>query len=161
MNRQQRYAVAAGFVFAASLGAATPANAAASQVTGTGSFNTAECPLLPGFTDYPPILLDGDLEGCWYTNAEPGVLTPGGVYLESGEETFIGSLNGGPAGTFTTTYKFEAKLAADGSEIWGRCQHPIVEGSGTGGFEGLRGRVNFKDIVTPAEVTYEYRGHIG
>ncbi len=67
-------------------------------------------------------------------------------------------LNGGPVGTFTTTYKFEAKFAPDGSEIHGRCQHPIVDGSGTGGFEGASGRLNFKDIVETGE--YLYKGHI-
>ena len=66
---------------------------------------------------------------------------------QTGEELFVGSLNGGPDGSFTTTYKFEAKLNPDGSEIRGRCQHPIVADSGTGGFAGASGRVDFKDII--------------
>jgi hypothetical protein len=55
-----------------------------------------------------------------------------------------------PLGIFTTTYRFESKWDPDvttGVELRGRCQHPIVEGSGTGGFEGARGRVDFKDII--------------
>lgn len=52
------------------------------------------------------------------------------MYLESDEEVLFGSLNGGPDGTFTTTYKFEAKLNPEGSEIRGRCQHQIVAESG-------------------------------
>ena len=71
------------------------------------------------------------------------------MYLESGEEVIVGSLNGGPVGTFTTTYRFESKWDPDpsGVELHGRCQHPIVKGSGTGGFEGASGRLDFKDIV--------------
>ena len=65
----------------------------------------------------------------------------------------------GPAGTFTTTYRFEAKLDRDGSEVRGRCQHPIVADSGTGGFTGATGRVDFKDIIGDP-ITYVYRGHI-
>jgi hypothetical protein len=52
----------------------------------------------------------------------------------SGEEIFVGTLDG-EDGTFTTTYKFESKWDPDvstGSEVHGRCQHKIVEGSGTG-----------------------------
>ena len=77
----------------------------------------------------------GSLDGCWYERIETARTTGGGVYLESGTELFVGRLDGGPAGTFTTTYKFEAKLNADGAEVRGRCQHPIVSGSGTGGFQ--------------------------
>ena len=72
---------------------------------------------------------------------------------------FVGRLDGGPAGTFTTTYKFEAKLNADGAEVRDRCQHSIVSGSGTGGFAGATGRVDFKDIIGDP-ITYVYRGHI-
>jgi hypothetical protein len=83
------------------------------------------------------------------------------VYLESGEELFVGSLNGGPQGSFTTTYKFEAKLNPASLEIKGRCQHKIGADSGTGGFVGASGRVDFKDIIgSDNSVTYVYRGHI-
>jgi hypothetical protein len=160
----------AGLLFALGLVAA-PANAAATnQISGTANFG--ECPPPPDgfedFVDYPPIVMDGEgsLDGCWYTNVltpEPFATTPGGVYLESGEEVFVGSLNG-VQGTFTTTYKFEAKLNLDGPvpiEIKGRCQHKIV--SGTGGFAGASGRVDFKDIInkeTLELIQYDYRGHI-
>jgi hypothetical protein len=43
--------------------------------------------------------------------------------------------------------------------LGGRCQHPIAAGSGTGGFEGATGRLDFKDIIGDT-VTYVYRGHI-
>jgi hypothetical protein len=155
----------AGLLVALSLVAA-PANAA-NQISGTANFAVpGACPPAPvgfeDFADYPPIDMNGSLEGCWYTNILTAKTTPGGVYLESGEELFVGSLNGGPQGTFTTTYKFEAKLNPDGSEIRGRCQHKIVADSGTGGFAGASGRVDFKDIIgSDNSVTYVYRGHIG
>ena len=44
-------------------------------------------------------------------------------------------------------------------EIFGRCQHPIAAGSGTGGFEGAKGRIDFKDIISDP-IVYVYRGHI-
>jgi hypothetical protein len=106
--------------------------------------------------------MSGSLEGCWYTNILTSKQTPSGVYLESGEELFVGSLNGAQ-GSFTTTYKFEAKLTPTNVEIRGRCQHKIVAGSGTGGFEGASGRVDFKDIIDKTTLTlieYDYRGHI-
>ena len=61
-----------------------------------------------------------------------------------------GASMAGRVGTFATTYKFSSKWAPDvstGSEVHGRCQHPIVAGSGTGGFAGVTGRVDFKDDV--------------
>ena len=139
-----------------------PANAATNQLSGTAFFNPSTgdpCPVNPAYRSYEPIVMTGSLEGCWYTHIEASKTTPGGVYLETGQELFVGSLNGGPAGSFTTTYKFEAKLDAAGSEVRGRCQHPIVAGSGTGGFAGATGRVDFKDIIGNP-ITYKYRGHI-
>jgi hypothetical protein len=145
------------------LALSAPANAATNQLAGTAFIQPptgGTCPVVEAYSDYPPIVMEGSLEGCWYTNIigtpEPN---PGGVYLESGEELFVGTLNGGPVGTFTTRYKFEAKLDSAGAEIRGRCQHPIVAGSGTGGFAGATGRVDFKDIIVDP-ITYVYRGHI-
>lgn len=156
-------AITAGFV------GPVPASAAANQISGVGVFDLtgAICPGPPAgyadFVDYPPIVLSGSLEGCWYTNVEGAKDngSPSGVYLESGREVFVGSLDGGPTGLFTTTYKFESKWDPDvstGVEVKGRCQHPVVAGSGTGGFAGVRGRLDFKDIV--ADGSYVYRGHL-
>ncbi len=140
-----------------------PAHATDQQLSGTAVFNTSEdfpCPKAPSaYESYFPIVMTGSLKGCWYTHVETFRTTPGGVYLESGTELFVGQLDGAKAGTFTTTYKFEAKLDANGAEVRGRCQHPIVSGSGTGGFAGATGRVDFKDIIGDP-ITYEYRGHI-
>lgn len=146
-----------------------PASAGSNQISGVGVFDISgsTCSGPPSgyadFVSYPPIVLTGSLQGCWYTKVDTvkDNGAPSGVYLESGREVFVGSLNGGPVGVFTTTYKFESKWDPDvstGSEVRGRCQHPIVAGSGTGGFAGATGRVDFKDMV--ADGTYIYRGHI-
>ena len=141
-----------------------PASAATNQISGVAVFDTTgECSPPPtGYEDFTQVMT-GSLAGCWYTNIETKKDNgaPSGVYIESGKEIFVGSLNGGPEGTFSTTYKFESKWDPDvttGSEVHGRCQHPIVAGSGTGGFEGATGRVDFKDQVTTGE--FFYRGHI-
>ena len=148
-----------------------PASAATNQISGVAVYDTdppSVCldPPPPGyedFTSYPPQVITGDLEGCWYTKvvSSKDNGAPSGVYIESGEEVFVGSLNDGPVGTFATTYKFESKWDPDvstGSEVHGRCQHPIVKGSGTGAFEGVTGRLDFKDEVTTGQ--FFYRGHI-
>ena len=143
------------------------AGAATDRLSGVGVFDTTgACPEPPAgyedFTDFT-MVMTGSLEGCWYTKVVTATDngSPSGVYQERGEEVFVGSLNGGPEGTFATTYKFTSKWDPDvstGSEVHGRCEHPIVAGSGTGGFEGATGRVDFKDDVVTGE--FIYRGHI-
>ena len=148
-------------VLLASLPLALPAHAATNQLTGTAAFfNPGTCPEPPSAYDsYPPLVMRGSLDGCLYTHINTARTTPSGVYLETGEELFVGRLDGGPVGTFTTTYKFEGKFDADGAEVHGRCQHPIVSGSGTGGLANAKGRIYFKDIIGDP-VTFVYRGHI-
>ena len=105
--------------------------------------------------------LEGDLEGCWNISVGDSRETPSGIYIETGTELFVGCMNvdGVEAcGSFATTYRFEAKFAANGDQIFGRCQHPIVSGSGTGDFEGVTGRLDFKDDVETGEAFYT--GHI-
>lgn len=146
----------------------TPAAAGTTQISGTGAFDTTGvCGPPPAgyasFTDYPPIVMSGSLRGCWYTDVQSvrDNGAPSGVYLERGAEVFIGSLNGGPVGTFATTYFFSSQWSPDvtsGAEVRGRCQHPIEAGSGTGGFAGATGRLDFKDEVLTG--TYSWRGHI-
>jgi hypothetical protein len=145
--------------------AAGPADAAGGQVDGPASYQAADGPCegppagYEGFTSYPALVMEGDLDGCLYTLVEDSRGTPtDGVYVEYGQEVFVGTLYGGEPGTFATTYRFQAKFAG-GIELFGRCQHPIVAGSGTGGFDGATGRLDFKDIIG-ASVTYVYRGHV-
>jgi hypothetical protein len=132
------------------MGLSAPAQAVGNvQISGPAEIDAAGCDAAPpGFDDFPGLALHGSLEGCLYTQVVTSSITPSGTYKESGHETIVASLNGGPMGTFTTNYKFE-----------GRCQHPIAEGSGTGGFAGATGRLDFKDLIGDP-TTYVYRGHI-
>ena len=109
--------------------------------------------------DYPPIdLAGGSLDGCWYTYVSASKFNRSGTYIEQGTEIFVGCMNGTTCGTFETTYTFTAKYVDDtfAEEIHGRCQHPIV--GGTGGFAGAKGVLLFKDDVV--NLKFDYRGHI-
>lgn len=136
----------------------------ATQISGIGFFDEANaCEYESQGATYS-INITGDLEGCWYVFIDEYRCNSSGVYLEEGRELFIGTYQG-ESGSFWTTYKFEAKYegcAEDGSylglEILGRCQHPIVEGTGTGGFIGVSGRVDMKDDIEAGN--YPYRGHL-
>src|SRR5918992_5714342 len=131
----------------------------ATQISGVASFDEAEAPVcapVPGY-DYA-LVMTGDLEGCLYTDVQTAESSPSGTYRETGTELFVASDGDG---TFETTYRFEAKYEDVDNlsgEIFGRCQHPIVKGSGTGIFEGVSGRLDFKDDVETGE--FLYRGHL-
>ncbi len=135
----------------------------ATQVDGIAYFaEAAECDVPSQGAAYA-LRMTGDLVGCMYTYVDEWECSPSGTYREKGREYFVGTYNG-QSGTFWTTYNFEAKYegcAIDGSyigaEIKGRCQHPLVDGSGTGVFEGVSGRLDFKDDI--AAGNYPYRGH--
>ncbi|MEP7215866.1 MAG: hypothetical protein ABI782_06390 [Anaerolineaceae bacterium] len=134
----------------------SPANASGNtQISGVGTFDSDETCM---DTDHPSVftmVITGDLVGCWYTNELEVVHdTPSGAYAEVGTETFVGCYRVTMCGTFNTTYRFSGKFV-DGLEVFGRCEHPLV--SGTGDFEGITGRVDFKDNVQTG-VAY-YRGH--
>jgi hypothetical protein len=134
------------------------------QISGVAFLaTTGECePLIEG-SPYA-IRMTGDLEGCLYVFIDDFECSPSGTYREEGREYFVGTYNGN-TGTFRTTYKFEGKYegcaangAALGAEIFGRCQHPIVNGSGEGAFEGVTGRIDFKDDIEAGN--FPYRGHL-
>ena len=128
----------------------------ATQISGVGSYD-ASCDPESVDASYA-ILMTGDLQGCLYTFVETAVSSPSGTYRETGTELFVASDG---SSTFETTYRFEAKYedAANLSgEIFGRCQHPIVEGSGTGDYEGVSGILLFKDDIE--EGNFPYRGHL-
>ena len=136
----------------------------AAQMSGIGFYATAgECDYESQGAAYA-IRMTGDLEGCLYAFIDEFECSPSGTYREEGRELFVGTYNG-QFGTFWTTYKFEAKYegcAENGSplgaEILGRCQHPIIENSGTGDFEGVTGRLDFKDDIEAGN--FPYRGHL-
>jgi hypothetical protein len=161
------------FGIAAALGltaTATPSvavDAARTAVSGTFVFDAdGACPGPPSgyedFTDYP-VVVSGDLEGCWYTKIdEARDLRPSGIHLEVGREVFVGSVRGGPEGTFSTAYNWQSKWDPDiatGTEVWGHCQHLIVRGSGTGGLQDVTGLILRTDVAPDATVG-SYRGSL-
>jgi hypothetical protein len=140
-------------------GGAASAGSGAVQIGGIGRLDSGQVCDRGVEEVFSPLVMTGDLNGCWYTDSFTGTSRPSGAYQETGAETFIGCLaDGTTCGTFSTTYQFHAKFAPDGSEIFGRCQHPIVPGSGTEGFTGISGRVDFKDDVDAG--LFNYRGHL-
>ncbi len=142
----------------------------ATQISGVGVYaEGADCNDPEGVNDEGvaanyALVLDGDLKGCLYTFVETARSSPSGTYLETGYEVFVGSVASGGSGTFVTTYRFEAKyedLSDPATEIFGRCQHPILKGSGTGVFEGVTGILFFTDVIEAGNDPYfPYRGHL-
>ena len=151
-----------------------PADAAAQQqnqqVRGMSFFVITETCF--GLQLHPPA--DGwGLDGCLSVQTVTETrMSPSGVYQEYGTERFEGSMvysedgvvdeSTRVDGTFDTAYLITSKWAGApfvSEQFHGRCQHPIT--SGTGGFEGLTGRLDFKDtIVGGVAVEFPYRGHI-
>ena len=156
MYRKVVLSVAASFLAVLAM----PASAGTTQVSGVGVYNTACQPPLgsppANLGDYPPIELSGSLSGCWYTYVESAKFNRSGTYQETGTEIFVGCMNG-TCGTFSTTYTFTGKFVDDtfAEEIHGRCHHPLA--SGTEGFAGAKGLINFKDDVV--NLKFDYRGH--
>jgi hypothetical protein len=135
--------------------------AGATQFSGIAYWDVSgQCNDLEGFSYV--VVLTGDLQGCHYTFVENATCSPSGAYNETGHEVFVGTYNG-QAGTFETTYRFTAKYnnCTDFQELQGRCQHPIIDGSGTGVFEGMTGRLDMRDnTVGGVAVDFPYRGHL-
>jgi hypothetical protein len=157
MRKIRRAALLAVLVLGLVGAGAAPASAGSTKVSGTAEFGPG-CPEpVAPFDDYPALPIDGDLEGCWYTDVFWSKTFPNGFYLEVGQELFVGTVNG-KSGSFTTKYVFEAKLDAEGFEVSGQCQHLIVRGKD--GLQGLSGLILFTDLVDQAthEITYEYKG---
>ena len=160
-------ALGAGLVIGLSVALAAPAAAGTAQIAGVGVLDTTGvCGSPPAgyaaFTDFT-IVMSGSLDGCWYTDIQTTKDhgSPSGIYQERGEEVFVGTVDGRPAGTFATTYVFSSKWDPDvstGAELHGSCHHPIAAGTGNGGFEGVTGRLDFKDEVATGR--YLYRGHL-
>ena len=144
-----------GGVFAAPFAARSDG---ATQISGIGTYvGSEECTDLGASYIYT---MTGNLTGCVYASIETSRCTQGGAYFETGTETFVGLYNGQP-GTFRTNYVFTATYrdcSTFTGEIAGRCQHPIAAGSGTGVFEGVRGRYDMKDDVETGD--FPYRGHL-
>ena len=134
----------------------------AKQISGIGYYaESGACTDSQGDGASYVLTLTGSLSGCHYVFVETTKCTPGGAYTETGTETFVGTYDGQP-GTFRTTYVFTAKYAdceALVGEVEGRCQHPFINGSGTGVFEGIKeARVDMRDDVPAGN--FPYRGHL-
>lgn len=135
-----------------------------SRVRGVGFYGTPDVcnPASQGATY--SVIMTGDLEGCLYAFVDEFKCLGNGYYFEKGREYFVGTYKG-KSGTFRTTYNFEAKFEGcngDGTpaglEIFGLCQHPLVEGSGQGVFKGATGRLDFVDNVKATPINFPYIG---
>ena len=133
----------------------------ATRIAGVAFFAApGECTDPEGSSSDFALLMTGDLEGCHYVFIADATCSPSGTYRETGTEIFVGEYNG-QFGTFETTYLFTAKLESCpdlATEIWGRCQHPIIRGTGTDDFEGVTGRFDIKDDLDAGN--FPYRGHL-
>ena len=111
-------------------------------------------------------VMDGSLIGCWFADSFDNVREHASGTLQiTGTEHFEGCLDlggdgmcsGDPEGTLSFSFQFSGKFdLVTFAEIRGRCQHPIV--SGTGGFATASGVITFKDDVTTGIAPY--RGNI-
>ena len=133
------------------------ANDGATQFSGIGYWATpGECTDAHGDGSDFALTMTGDLAGCLYTFVETSQCSAGGAYFETGNEVYVVFYNGVP-GAFMTTYVFTAKYADCANlagEIFGRCRHPVIPGSGTGIFEGVTGRVDFRDDIEAENFPY-------
>lgn len=130
----------------------SPALAAgANQVSGT--ISAFDCNEIE--SDYA-FRINGSLEGCVYGTITESRSHPSGTYQEVADEIFIGTYND-EEGTFKMT-EFYTEKRVDGVLVFARCKHPIVTGSGTGVFDGVSGRLDFKDDVVAG--TSAYKGHL-
>ena len=131
------------------------------QISGIAAYAApGECTDPAGAGSDYVLIMTGSFSGCDYTFVESSQCSAGGAYYETGTETFVGTFAGEP-GTFTTNYVFTATYRDCPNfvgEIAGRCQHPIADGSGTGVFEGVKGRFDMKDDLE--EGNFPYRGHL-
>ena len=143
---------------------ATAGGNGATQISGIGFVpGVGECDSPPpGVSPAYAIVMTGDLEGCVY-GFNPVFKGPGpsGVAKERADEVFHGSYDG-HVGTFRMTENWHAKYdPASGIQVFGFCKHPIVKGSGTGDFAGVRGRLDFRDdLADSANPRYIYKGHL-
>jgi hypothetical protein len=139
---------------------AAPAQAQPVLVKGAQSFADPSHPCFDPDSVFS-LSMAGGLVGCWWVDTSNDVLHPSGTLRSTGTEHFTGCIDANgdeacgadePWGTFWTTFIFTAKLAADGSELQGRCSHPIVSGSDD--FDGASGILTFQDDVSTGIAYY-------
>ena len=146
---------------------AVPAIAAGNGATQVaGHTDTVVCADGPGDwseADYS-FHITGDLEGCVYGLITYDHCTPSGMYQERADEIFVSDAD--PDDTFQMTEFFWAKYVFGApcdfetveAQVFGGCKHPIKAGKGTGAYEGVTGRLDFKDDVDTGIA--HYKGHL-
>jgi len=128
----------------------------ATQISGIGYFDVDDLGDSGSAGADFALIMTGDLEGFLYVFVETAEYTPSGTYKETGRELFVSA-----DGSFETTYRFEAKYEDPANltgEIFGHCQHKIVEDSGMGAFGGVSGHIDFKDDIEAGN--FPYRGSL-
>lgn len=139
-----------------------PAVAGTTHVSGKQTPAAPEDPCIAGDpSSLATFTMDGSLIGCWYTDDLTFREQPSGTSQATGHEHFVGCLDrgrdgsciGDPSGTLSFSFQFSGKFdTVTFAEIRGRCQHPVV--SGTGGFADAGGVINFKDDVSTGIAAY-------
>lgn len=162
MKRRLAHLAVNAMILVALTALAFPTLASASGVTRISGVAYAagpgECTDPEGVGSNLILRMTGDLQGCHYIFVESTVCLPNGVFRLSGNEIFVA---GDGSGTFRTHINFEARYqdcVTQLVEIFGRCQHPIIAGSGTGVYAGVSGRLDFKDDVETG--AFYYRGSL-
>ena len=143
---------------------AAPASAAGAVQVAGNQTPVATCD--GDSSDLGTFSMDGTLIGCWFADSFEVVREhASGTVQITGTEHFDGCLDldgdgscsGDPQGTLSFSFQFSGKFdVVTSAEIRGRCQHPIV--SGTGGFATASGVITFKDDVTTGIAPY--RGNV-
>ena len=104
------------------------------------------------------IAMTGDLKGCVYGYELEAKVLDNGIFQTRDQEFFVGEWDG-KEGTWEMREHFTSKWDPTFTDQkYGRCQHPIVKDSGTDDFEGITGRIDFKDDVDLGVA--DYRGHL-
>lgn len=101
-------------------------------------------------------MVGGELEGCMYVFIDAFECGPTGIYVETGKELFVGTLDGN-SGTFETNYEFLGRFSDCenlGGQVSGGCYHAIIAGSGEEAFDGVIGRLVFVDDVEAGNFPY-------
>ena len=155
--------------FLAVTSAILSALAAPASAAGAGQVSGNQAPVATCEGDSSALgtyVMDGSLIGCWFTDSFDVVREhASGTVQITGTEHFDGCLDlggdgtcsGDPDGTLSFSFQFSGKFdLVTFAEIRGRCQHPIV--SGTGGFGTASGVIMFRDDV--ATGIAPYRGNI-
>ena len=122
-------------------------------IAGAGEcLGSADLPRTPDLA----VKMTGYFDGCFYVFVETYECRPSGTYMETGFDIYVGD-----EGTFVTPYRYTAKFddcPTLAGEKFGRCQHPFEAGSGTGDYDGVTGRLAFRDDVETGAIPY--RGHL-